>query len=422
MSVASDTGWRRPEAPVHRPALLHVLLLLTTFAGGARGEPGKVVTLFEYYPARQAAFGAEVPEWGWINLMLPPRNLSSLCQYPPIALQVNNTKKDLPQNRVNVNLGILVRPGNCSAEDQARNAARLRYEGGVDLLRYLVIEGDPNDGNLLGVLFPESNVTNEFSTLVVLSTTYRAGEYLRDDIKAYEQDSDKPIKSPYLYDEASVDWDMVGNIDPYRLLVPDPALHPINCVAVPAGGIPVVGGGRALPSPAERGGSHHRHPIRPVRLDAAVRQCVGTARFLCRDDSLPHPTRLLAHLRPAPHWLSSGMIPGGRPSEPPTDVLSVRSIIANGDTGNVRHGLRAFAVFLIHSFALAVLRRRRNLQPYPRSSSSLATTQMRMRTKSTLRRRKLPPNNQPRVGWLRSSQLPPRWATLSLRRHWPLHS
>jgi hypothetical protein len=216
MSVASDTGWRRPEAPVHRPALLHVLLLLTTFAGGARGEPGKVVTLFEYYPARQAAFGAEVPEWGWINLMLPPRNLSSLCQYPPIALQVNNTKKDLPQNRVNVNLGILVRPGNCSAEDQARNAARLRYEGGVDLLRYLVIEGDPNDGNLLGVLFPESNVTNEFSTLVVLSTTYRAGEYLRDDIKAYEQDSDKPIKSPYLYDEASVDWDMVGNIDPYR--------------------------------------------------------------------------------------------------------------------------------------------------------------------------------------------------------------
>jgi hypothetical protein len=211
MSIIRGTGRRRLEGPVR----LAVLLLLAMTAQVARGEPGKVVTLFEYYPARQAAFGAEVPEWGWINLMLPPRNQTSLCEYPPIALQVNNTKKDLPQNRVNVNLGILVRPGNCSAEDQARNAARLRYEGGVDLLRYLIIEGDPNDGNMLGVLFPESNVTNEFSTLVVLSTTYRAGEYLRDDIKSYEQDPDRPFHSPYLYDEASVDWDMVGNIDPY---------------------------------------------------------------------------------------------------------------------------------------------------------------------------------------------------------------
>jgi hypothetical protein len=224
-------------------AFLIVVLLLGGGGGGGRrpaavfvrGEAGTLVTLFRYYPARQAAFGANVPEFGELNLMLPPRNQSNLCEYSTEAQKVvkegtrnstNVTAEDeLPQNAGNVDLAILVRTGTCTAQQQAQNAVRIRNEAGVSLLRYLIIEGEPSDGSLLGVLFPDTNETEEIdSTLVVLGMPYRAGVYLRDDIRAREEEAEEQAASsgtglsapsPYLFDNSSVDWDMIGDIDLY---------------------------------------------------------------------------------------------------------------------------------------------------------------------------------------------------------------
>ena len=187
---------------------------------------GKVVTLFDVYYARQAAFGDTIPEYGFFNLLLPPSGSNeTLCEYPQVVWNATHSRpgtEELPQNAAasrNTDMALLVRWGNCSAETQARNAAKLRKTV-VPQLRYLIIE-DPEemDNSFPTMLLPDDTTNHSSSStdpalrsIGVLSTTYQWGEYMRQDIRNV---AEATLASPILFDPNNVDWVWIGSIDPY---------------------------------------------------------------------------------------------------------------------------------------------------------------------------------------------------------------
>ena len=231
---------RRPQSLVQ--AVLLVLLLCDSFSrrlslvtramaasysssSSPHGD-GKVVTLFDVYYARQAAFGDTIPEYGFFNLLLPPSGSNeTLCEYPQVVWNATHSRpgtEELPQNAAasrNTDMALLVRWGNCSAETQARNAAKLRKTV-VPQLRYLIIE-DPEemDNSFPTMLLPDDTTNHSSSStdpalrsIGVLSTTFQWGEYMRQDIRNV---AEATLASPILFDPNNVDWVWIGSIDPY---------------------------------------------------------------------------------------------------------------------------------------------------------------------------------------------------------------
>jgi len=206
-------------------ALLSFALLCSSlFIGEANGE--KVMLLLGIYPARAANFGAEIPDYEErVNLMLPPVSSNgSLCEIPDRLIFDNNStttaNADMAVDEGLINafdspIALLLR-NDCSAEQQALMAAKLQKDVS-EKVRYIVIQGNPEDGDFLKVLSPNNDPPpSSTGTIGVLYITYRTGLYIEQHIARRQA---MWGGSPYFLDPSSQNfyWSLFTNIELYNL-------------------------------------------------------------------------------------------------------------------------------------------------------------------------------------------------------------
>lgn len=198
---------------------LAFIILASFIATTVKAE--KVVLLFGIYPARGADFGAPVPNYeDRINVMFPPMDSDgSLCKYPASLTDEDDATVESLVNAVHAPIALLLDAGasdtNCTAERQALIARKIQKRV-TSKLKYIIIQGKPDDGDYLQVLSPDDreNVPSSLDNVAILYVTYRTGLYIQQHVARRQA---MWGGSPYFMDKSgrNVFWSLITSIEMY---------------------------------------------------------------------------------------------------------------------------------------------------------------------------------------------------------------